>query len=62
MNHIPSGSIESGMFQQHPKTSTALAGITWVASKLGFKDISKRVINYAKEKLEKIDKGLEGKL
>lgn len=60
-NYLPR-SIESGMLQQHPKTSITLAGIAWVASKLGFKNESKRVINYAKEKLEKINKGLEGKL
>lgn len=60
-NYLP-GSIESGRLQQHPKTSFTLAGIAWVASKLGFKDISKKLMNYAKENLEKIDKGLEGKL
>lgn len=43
LNKLPPKSIESGMFQQHPKTSITLAGIVWVASKLGFKDISKRV-------------------
>ncbi len=62
LNKLPPKSIESGTFQQHPKTTTALAGIAWVVSKLECWNGSKRVINYVKEKLEKIDKGLEGKI
>lgn len=62
INEIPKGSMESGMLQQHP---FVVAG-AWIAYKLNLEKIGdkmiNRVIKAAKDGMEKIDKGLEGKL
>lgn len=61
-NSIPRGSIESGMFFAHPFI-VPLAGVFYKfrLDKMGDKMI-KHAVKAAKDGIEKIDKGLEGKL
>jgi hypothetical protein len=58
MNELPRGSVESGFLMQHP---FVLLG-AWTAYKLKLDKMGDRMIKSAKDKFDKLNKGLEGRL